>query len=330
VHARSVALVLSVVLVLTAGGANVAVAQEPPATTDWLQLADQAAAEVASSYPFVERAGQNIRVWWISPVAWYAAEKWGWQDPRTVAWLDRMYARQNASGGYGIGEPWDWGNNGTTNPASTSYTISTAWHVGRTLIDGYDAGGVPRERVLSAVTSLLNTSTTAQGRCISYSDHPNDAGKACVWNINATAAWFLWRAYQRGIVPPGRGEEMLRKFRTWRDFTRANYRWDLDAWTYSQDHAGRQDAWHNAATVAPMNELDPTIGVEALDGQFGTWPDNAANADLVLYDCARITPRLLTNARAHAFVPYSTQRQRVDTRSRWAYMALRVHRTCSG
>jgi hypothetical protein len=300
----------------------------PAANTDWLQVADVAAGESMASLPAVDGRGENIQAWWVSPVVWYAGKTWGWADGRTEALLRRLYAKQTPSGGYGLGQAWDWGGDGTTNKASTSYSITTAWHVGRTLIDGYDDGGIPKERVLSAVTSLLNTPTTSGGRCIAYSDAPHDATKPCVWNINATAAWFLWQAYQRGLVPSGRDAELLDKARTWRDFTKDNFRWDIGAWSYREGSDTLQDAWHNAATVGPIYELDRTVGVAAMAGQFRIWPDNAANADLVIYDCSKIAPGLVSAVRMRAFPSFDTQRERLETRSRWAYTALRVHRAC--
>lgn len=299
------------------------------ANTDWLALADQAASESATALPFVEDAGQNLYVWWISPVAWYAGKTWGWQDARATYWLSRVYARQTPSGGYGIGEPWDHNNDGSVNPATTAYTITTAWHVGRTLIDGFDDGAIPRQRVLNAVTSLLNTSTTAGGRCIDYSNASGDRGKPCVWNINATAAWFLKKAYDRGIVPAGRATEQNTKWRAFRDYTWTGFNATRGAWPYQQGLTAIQDPWHNAATVGPLYELDRVTGLKGLNGQFAIWPNSTgANADLVIYDCARVTPNLLNSARAHAFPAYTTQRQRLQSRSRWAYMALRVHNVC--
>lgn len=332
----AVAAVLAVIMVAVVGfvshAPNARWMAKPGAAsvenTDWLRLAEAAATESTRSIPNVEGLGQNILVWWVSPVAWYAGKAWGWQDSRTDGLLRRVYARQTPSGGYGIGEPWDWGNDGTMNQASTSYSITTAWHVGRTLIGGYDDGGIPRERVLSAVTSLLNTSTTSGGQCVSYSDAPNDASGPCVWNVNATAAWFLWSAYKRDIIPKGRASEMLDKARTWRDFTKSNFRWDVQAWNYQEGSTTVQDAWHNAATVAAIYELDRTVGAAALAGQFRIWPDNAANADLVVYDCSKITPKLAVAAWAHAFPTAGTDRKRLETSSRWAYSALLVHRTC--
>lgn len=326
---RFLALVLGVAFVMVPLPPATAAESPTAIGTEWLELATQAANESATAFPFVDEAGQNIQVWWISPLAWYAGRTWGWQDSRTQFWLREVYERRNADGGYGLGEPWDWRGDGTTNPATTSYTITTAWHVGRTLIDGYDGGGVPRERVVEAVASLLNTSQTSNGRCISYSNSRYDENKPCVWNINATAAWFVWRALQRGLVPAGREAEALNKLRTWRNFTRANYNRTIGGWPYESGQTVLQDPWHNAATVGPMWEADPTL-TEPLPDHFAHWPNTTgANADLVIYDCALVTPTLITYARRHAFPSYDTQRERLQSRSRWAFMALRVHLTCA-
>ncbi|GAA0898259.1 hypothetical protein GCM10009558_087330 [Virgisporangium aurantiacum] len=302
--------------------------------TAWLELAQQAAAESATAMPFVEDSGQNIPVWWIAPVAWYSGKTFGWQATATNFWMGRVYARQLPSGGFGLGYAWDWRNDGSVNPAGTAYTITTAGHVGRMLIEGYDDGGVPRDRVLRAVTSLLNTSTTAGGRCISYSDSPNDANKPCVFNVNATAAWFLWSAYRRGIVPSGRDAEMNGKWRTFRDYNWTHgFSDDLTGWNgapgfpYEQGQTTLQDPWHHAATVWPLYEMDPATGIKGMNGHFANY-SSSANADLVVYDCSRISSSLLGQARTHAFPAYNSQAERLQSRSRWTIMALRVHRAC--
>ena len=112
---------------------------------------------------------------------------------------------------------------------------ATAWHVGWLLIGGYDGGGIPASRVLAAVTAILDTPSADTSRCVAYSKYPNDTGKPCVWNVSAAAAWFLWRADQRGIVPAGRGDEILTKLCTWRDYVRAHYSTSLGGWTYQDN-----------------------------------------------------------------------------------------------
>ena len=296
--------------------------------TAWLDLARQAGAESETAYTFLNKK-QNVPVWFVSPVAAYRGRLSGWKAKDAQYWLQQVYNRHTPSGGYGLGAPWDWGNNKTTNPASTAYSITTAWHVGRTLIEGYDAGVVDRRRLLTAVTSILNTATRDDGRCVAYSNSGHDTKMPCVWNINATAAWFLWQAARRNAVPVARRQEALDKSRAWRDFTRAHYRVDLNAWPYASHVQTRQDPWHNAATVGPMYELDREFGVQAMDGHFTVWPANSSNVDLVIYDCARIRPGLLGDTRRHALpaVDGDPWRQ-LQSRSRWGYMALRLHQTC--
>lgn len=295
--------------------------------TAWLDLARQAGAESETAYTFLNKK-QNVPVWFVSPVAAYRGRLSGWKAKDAQYWLQQVYNRHTPSGGYGLGAPWDWGNNKTTNPASTAYSITTAWHVGRTLIEGYDAGAVDRGRVLAAVTSILNTATRDDGRCVAYSNSGHDTKMPCVWNINATAAWFLWQAARRGITPPGRKGEQDRKWRLWRDFTWTGYRPHLKAWPYQSNVTTRQDPWHNAATVGPLYEMDRVTGLKALNGQFSLWPTNSVNADLAIYDCQRIRPGLIQAARRHAFPAYRSQYERMQTRSRWSYMALRLHQTC--
>lgn len=338
---RSLMIVLSSVIALAVSGSSVSAAPvqtqaTPVVAQDWMAIADQAAAESATAMPFVESDGGGaIPVWWIAPVAYYAGKKFGWQDSRTTYWTSRVLARKNPDGGYGLGYAWDWRGDGTTNPANTSYTITTAGHVGRTLIAAYDDGGFFANEIRQAATSLLNTSTTAGGKCVSYSNSTHDRNKPCVFNVTAHGAWFLWSAAKRGLYPAGRQAEMDTKWRTWRDYTWTHFRDDLEGyagapgWAYEQGQNVLQDPWHHAATVWPLYEMDPVTGLKGLNGHYANYGStNGANADLVVYDCARITPALLADVRRRATEAYTTQRDRLTKRSRWALMAMHVHYAC--
>jgi len=275
--------------VLAAGGVAVATAEpEQPRAGEWQVLADKIYANAEEDYNVLASQGKTMWTFHIAHMAWYSGMRFGWSDPRTQTWLQRVYQRVTPSGGYGLNFAYDAYGDGTVNPANTTYSITTAWHVGRMFIEGYDGGGVPRERVVAAVKSLLDTAQTAGGKCAAYSKHVNDSRKACVWNVSAASAWFLWRAHQRGLYPTGRGDETLNKVRTWRDYVRAHYSTSLGGWNYQEGGPNTlDDPGHLGATVQAMYELDPTIGVPALKSYWAHYTSSTSGHELVFYDCSK-------------------------------------------
>lgn len=151
-------------------------------------------------------AGGTLRAMTLAHAAQVAA--WlspsGWQDPAAQAYLDRLYATRNPDGGWGLGFAYDAHNDGSTNAANTTYTVTLAGHVGPVLLDAWRAGVVPLAD-LQTVFQLVATAPridTAAGRCIAYSRDPDDARAGyCVHNVNAGAAWFLWEAGNAGVAP---------------------------------------------------------------------------------------------------------------------------------
>jgi hypothetical protein len=252
---RWVGLVLVATLSAMAGLAAPAAAavHQIPATVaqgKWQQLADKYYELGSAGYDQQVAAGQNVAAFHVAALAWYAGQKFGWHDPRTTRWLHRVYDRQDSDGGYGLGYPYASFDK-VLNPADTSYTITTAWHVGRMLLDGYDHGAVPRAKLIDAATSLLNTAESPRGRCIAYSASPNDANERCVFNVTAAASLFLNESLERGIWVPGRLLETTRKIASWRDYLLANYRPTLNGWTYGRinNPALLDDPGHLAPTA---------------------------------------------------------------------------------
>ena len=64
----------------------------------------------------------------------------GPDDVATSAYLQRLLSRQHTDGGFGLDVPWDTWGDGTTNPASTAYTVSMAGHAWPALRDALEAG----------------------------------------------------------------------------------------------------------------------------------------------------------------------------------------------
>jgi hypothetical protein len=301
----------------------------------WHQLADKAAAEIATVKQVLDSngGGNAILVRDITSVTLYAAWKWGWQDARTQTWLNRIYSLRKPDGGYGLNYTWDWNNDGSVNPVSTSYTITTAGHAGPVLLAGYDGGVVPGFRLTDAARSILNTPLTSwSSSCVSYSNNPPDARVACVWNINAYGAWFLWEVGKRGLIPAGRETEATNKLRAWRDLTRANFKTALRGWTYQHTTSALQDPWHNMATVEPMSLADPTIKEAATNGQLANWPTQVINLTFLKPGLDKMTcaqaEGYYSEVNRRANVSYNTQYERLTTRSGALGLAMLVIRYC--
>ena len=291
---------LAIALVAT-GSVTANAAERPEAkASQWQDVADQAYANAVEDYDSLTSQGKNTWSFYVAAAAHYAGMRFGWSDPRTQTWLQRVYQRVTPSGGYGLNFAYDASGDGTVNPANTTYTITTGFHVGQVLIDGYDGGGVPAARVTAAARAILDTPQTAGGKCAAYSKHVNDSRKPCIWNVTAWGAWFLWRASERGLVPAGRADEALSKLRTWRDYVRAHYSTSLGGWNYQEGGPNViDDPGHLSATVQAMYEMDPSIGVPALTAFWKHYPTSISGSGLILYDCSKAAaayPGLRDNA----------------------------------
>ncbi|MGH8791619.1 MAG: hypothetical protein ACRDXX_03130 [Stackebrandtia sp.] len=276
---------------LAATAVTAAGAEEPPTTREsqWEELAAEVYANAEADYDELTASGQNVQSYHVAAVAWYAGQRFGWDDSRTQTWLQRTYDRATPTGGYGIGFAHDYFGDGTVNPADTTYSITTSWHVGRMLIDGHAGGGVPADKVVEAVGSVLDTEQTPNQNCAAYSTSGNDVGYPCIWNVGAASAWFLWKAYEQDLYPDGRGDEVLEKLRTWRNHVRAHYSTELGGWNYIEDGpAELDDPGHLGATVSAMYEADPSIGETALEAYWRHYTGTVSSVDLVYYDCSKV------------------------------------------
>lgn len=120
---------------------------------------------------------------------------YGWSDPGTQALLVKLIATRNPDRGYGVGEAWDAYQNGTINPADTSYSVTMAGHAGPTLLAAYIAGapGVVRQDVQDLVNLCVGLPrvTVPRGAAVCYSRNANDISGGNVHNVNAGVGWFL-------------------------------------------------------------------------------------------------------------------------------------------
>jgi hypothetical protein len=312
-----------VVVTVVAGALLCLAPGRATAGNQWEALADQTYADSVAAVQSADADGTYVRAQFVAPLAWYAGLRFGWHDPRTQDWLQRLYTLRTPTGGYGLGATMDAYGDGSVNPPDTAYTITGAWHVGRTLIAGYDGGGVPRQRVAEVADWLAHIPSAAGGRCAAYSESADDAGKACVWNVSAAGAWFLVAAARRGIVPPA----ALARARSWSDRVAGNYSADLGGWTYESDTTTLQDPWHNVPTVAGMLALDPDVGATALAAHFAHWSASAANADLLPADCAMAAGNFAA-IRASATATENTPGAVLQQRAGYPPVLLLVAREC--
>jgi len=192
------------------------------------------------------------------------AHRRGWDDPQVATYLAKLYALRNPDGGWGTNSAWDPFGDGTTNPASTTYTVTIAGHVGPVLLEAWQHGKVPTADIQTLVNLLVTTQqqTTSTGRCVAYSRSTNDAITSangyCVHNVDAIAGAFLQQANGLGFTKSGLNSLIV-------DITRretAKYNAATKWWNYSDANSGLNDSDHNSAQAEAMYTLVPQIGRE--------------------------------------------------------------------
>ena len=331
---RWAGLVLVATLSAMAGLAAPAAAavHQIPATVvqgKWQQLADKYYSLGSTGYDQQVAAGQNVAAFHVAALAWYAGQEFGWHDPRTTLWLHRVYDRQGPDGGYGLGYPYSSFDK-VLNPADTSYTITTAWHVGRMLLDGYDHGAVPRTKLIEAARSLLNTAESPPGQCIAYSASPNDADEPCVFNVTAAASLFLNESLKRGIWVPGRLLETTRKIASWRDYLLANYRPTLNGWTYGgiNNPALLDDPGHLAPSATAAYLLPHAQGYHAVTEYFFHYPTAVSTVDMLPFNCADVDTDYQPQAAYAASYNDSTDPATKVALGAYAPVEMRVQTLC--
>lgn len=202
----------------------------------------------------------------------------GWDDPRVATYLSNVYALQNPDGGYGLNFAYDWQGDGTVNPASTTYTITIAGHVGPVLLEGYKAGVVPPEKLTPLVSLLMTTPkipyNQAYGKCIAYSRNANDVKAAyCAHNVNAVAGKFLLDLKDAGFDAGGLAKLVA-------DITRLEtyaYIPSTMWWRYV-DTTSMNDTDHNSAEVEALYGLNFAIAREAAGNHMtNALADNSAS-----------------------------------------------------
>ena len=211
----------------------------------------------------------------------------GWHDPRALHYLNRVLDQRHPDGGFGLNYAVDAFNDDTRNPASTTYTVTMADHVGKVFLEAYAAGVLDRYYIDTLLTRLqaMPRIGVYGGYCYAYSDHPNDIKPGyCVHNVNAGMGAFLSMARQAGFTQASQ----------WITMEITNYEvlkyreWDR-SWRYVDFRPGLNPADQNAYTVESMMQLAPELGGAALAWMMvhSLGPTSGeAHARLAQFDCA--------------------------------------------
>ena len=196
----------------------------------------------------------------------------GWSHSYTQAYLSKLYSLVNPDGGWGLGYAYDAFGDGSINPATTTYAVTLAGHVGPPLLAGYQAGAVPRARVQTVVDLLVQMPRVPvdDGQCVAYSTEPADgAGGMCVHNVNAGVGAFLDRAAQYGLGATG----MHRLITDISVHEVHAYRPTAQWWPYQADGPD-QDVDHQSYSAQSMYPLSYWVGREAVYRVMDVdWPD---------------------------------------------------------
>lgn len=127
----------------------------------------------------------------------------GWGSPEVATLLGRVMALRNADGGWGLNATFDAFGDKTVNPASTTYAITLADHVGPFLLDAYQhgVGTVEPLTTIGTILAKLPRWSVDGGLCVPYSTSPNDQINStyCVHNVNAAVGLFLTDLADAGI-----------------------------------------------------------------------------------------------------------------------------------
>jgi hypothetical protein len=179
--------------------------------------------------------------------------KGGWTSAKVPDLVTALTATANPDGGYGLAKPWDAFQDGTVNPANTTYTATTAGHVGPILLAGYLAGAIPAQAIDRAIDAILDMPRSYGGRCIPYSTSRNDLGKPCVWNTHFGAADWVMRASQATGHRPQDAAALVRAAISWLTILPQNP--VTGFWPYSSAGGGAQDLNHQLWTASAVDDL---------------------------------------------------------------------------
>jgi hypothetical protein len=171
------------------------------------------------------------------------------------AWLERDALKPDGRVGWGLPFAWDAFADGSVNPASTVYGITTALAV-RALLDCRGAG--PPASAITALEQYLTSRTvTSDGSFFWYSDRPCDA--KCVFNVTSMLAGQYARL----------GRITGRKDFTDAALDAARYVYEHrkpsehgEYWEYGKDFARPNDAVHAAYTLIGLRDVQKALDLD--------------------------------------------------------------------
>jgi len=187
-------------------------------------------------------------------LVWDVARRTGWRSAATRAAIADLLARRKPGGGYGLETAWDAYGDGTVNPASTTYTVTTAGHVGWVLLEARKNGALPDGALESAIDAVLAMPRLEGGTCLAYSNARPDATAPCVFNVSHGAAAFLVQA--RGLSDH-RAAQVDRLVATLRSGFTRGYDPATGYWRYKVGDTAAQDISHQIYTARSVDVVDP-------------------------------------------------------------------------
>jgi hypothetical protein len=250
-------LVAAMVLLLSSSATATRPLADPERSAAWRAVAQRALDRLDAIGTGTQQA--STLAYGAQATAWLSPT--GWADPAALGYLTRLYATQNPDGGYGLNAVYDAHQDGTENPATTTYVVSSV-AVGEVLLDAYRAGAVsvPRAKVQQQFDLVATAPRidTAAGRCIAYSRNVNDAKPGlCVHNVSAGAAAFLMEAGEDGFAVPWWLVQGVVK----RELS--IYNQNTRFWPYKDVPSEQQDADHNAYSIESMYSLAYPVAYSA-------------------------------------------------------------------
>jgi hypothetical protein len=231
----------------------------------------------------------------------------GWHGPDVPGLVADLLAGVHPDGGYGLTQAWDAYQDGTVNPATTSYTATTAGHVGPVLLAGYQAGAVPLLAVRRAIDWVLDLPRSHRDRCIPYSNSPFDRDRPCVWNVHFGAADWVLHASRVTGYRTADARRLAGVALSWLDAVRQDP--VTGYWPYSSAGGPPQDISHQLWTATAVDHLRGTRVAVPLMLSRPLWRAQArrmhdstvasAMAAIAGYDCRYATdPTVLAYSRS--------------------------------
>lgn len=187
---------------------------------------------------------------------WQQARSSGWSSTATRGLLADLLAGRKADGGYGLAAAWDAYGDGTVNPAATTYTVTTAGHVGWLLLEAAKAGVLPADGLTSAIDALLGMPRLNGGTCFAYSNSAHDRAEPCVYNVSHGAAAFLTQARE---LTDHRAAEVEAVLGAVRSRLTDGYDPATGYWVYMAGSRTAQDVSHQVYTAKSVDVVDPTF-----------------------------------------------------------------------